>query len=130
VQGPHPSNPAKTVFHWFEMCDAVQNETYMVDGVAVSNFVLPLYFTPEEQEGGRNDFLGISHDGKTLASFGVNPGGYIGFFDPEKGGMDTFSRDQRAQERRTIKEGPKAGRGFGLRKPGLLTPRTGREQRV
>jgi hypothetical protein len=70
VQGPHPSVPDVEVFHWFEMCDAVQSQTYKVDGVDVANFVLPLYFTPGEQEGGRNDFLGLLDiKGKALDSF-------------------------------------------------------------
>jgi hypothetical protein len=93
VMGPHPSED-RDVFHWFEMCDAVQNETYEIDGVPVSNFVLPLYFTGTrniDEIGARNDFLGQSHDGQTLKSFGINPGGYIGFFDPDLGDHDTFS---------------------------------------
>jgi hypothetical protein len=69
----------------------VQAETYEIDGVAVSNFVLPLYFTGGDEIGGRNDFLGRPYKGKTLRSFGVNPGGYVGFFDPEKGDHDTFT---------------------------------------
>ena len=76
VAGPHPVNRNKIVFHWYEMCDAVQAEAYKIEDVEVSNFVLPLYFTGGEELGGRNDFLGRSHDGKTLKSFGVNPGGY------------------------------------------------------
>ena len=91
VQGPHPADSTRTVFHWYEMCDAVQTETYDIDGVDVSNFLLPLYFTGGEEKGGRNDFLGRAYKGKTLRSFGVNPGGYIGYFDPEKGDHDTFS---------------------------------------
>jgi hypothetical protein len=91
VQGPHPAEPSRTVFHWYEMCDAVQAETYEIDGVAVSNFVLPLYFTGGDEIGGRNDFLGRTYKGKPLRSFGVNPGGYVGFFDPEKGDHDTFT---------------------------------------
>src|SRR5215471_1139713 len=45
VMGPHPKHPGRDVFHWYEMCDAVQDESYEIDGVQVSNFVLPLYFT-------------------------------------------------------------------------------------
>jgi hypothetical protein len=82
VMGPHPAHPQQTVFHWYEMCDAVQAETYAIDGIEVSNFVLPLYFTGGDELGGRNDFLGRAHDGRTLNSFGVNPGGYVGFFNP------------------------------------------------
>jgi hypothetical protein len=82
------------VFHWFEMCDAVQAEIYEIDGVPVSNFLLPLYFTGTrdvDEVGARNDFLGRSHGGSTLRSFGINPGGYIGFFDPETEQHETFS---------------------------------------
>jgi hypothetical protein len=74
------------------MCDAVQAETYTIDGMEVSNFLLPLYFTSAEEKGGRNDFLSNRHDGKTLRSFGVNPGGYIGFYDPDKKSNTTYSR--------------------------------------
>lgn len=106
VLGPHPANPKKAVFHWYEMCDAVQADTYLVDGVEVSNFVLPLYFTGGDEYVGRNDFLGRLHGGKTLKSFGVNPGGYIGFFNPETGGAETYRMkgDQDAARRAKAKE--------------------------
>ncbi len=112
VQGPHPAQPDRTVFHWYEMCDAVQAETYSVDGVVVSNFLLPLYFTEDNEKGSRNDFLGRAHDEATLSSFGVNPGGYVGFFDPELGEHDTFSRkaDALAQRRMEIKAEVKSTR--------------------
>ncbi len=93
VMGPHPVED-RVVFHWFEMCDAVQAETYVIDGVAVSNFLLPLYFTgtrDTDEVGARNDFLGRSSGGRTLTSFGINPGGYISFFDPQLGDHDTYS---------------------------------------
>src|SRR5712691_8099550 len=69
VQGPHPEKPKLTVFHWYEMCDAVQAESYKIDNIDVSNFVLPLYFTGGNELGGRNDFLSRAHDGETLRSF-------------------------------------------------------------
>jgi hypothetical protein len=115
VQGPHPSRPKHKVFHWFEMCDAVQDEHYLIDGVPVSNFVLPLYFTSSDERGGRNDFLGtVGPDGKTLRSFSINEGGYIGFFDPAAGrhGDDvTFERSKRAAERLAVKKQLRSGRG-------------------
>lgn len=103
--GPHPADPTRTVYHWYEMCDAVQDETYSIDGVVVSNFVLPLYFTIGEQVGARNDLLNRVHDGTTLQSFGINPGGYVGFFNPVTGQHETFSMkgDERAQQRLQIK---------------------------
>jgi hypothetical protein len=104
VGGPHPGQPNKAVFHWFEMCDAVQAETYEIDGVQVSNFVLPLYFTGGDEVGGRNDFLARPATGK-LKSFGIKPGGYVGFCDPQTGQMDTYSLrgDAEAQRRLSVK---------------------------
>ena len=87
VQGPHP-NPderGRVVYHWYEVCDSVQADTYVIDGVKVSNFVLPLYFTSSEEHLNHNDFLG-----RGVQSFGVRPGGYVGFFDPVKGDHATF----------------------------------------
>ena len=106
VAGPHPANPKKTVFHWYEMCDAVQAESYKVDGVDVSNFLLPLYFTGEDEFEGRNDFLGRrDKKNRALRSFGINPGGYIGFFNPESGEHETFalSDDPVARKRLEVK---------------------------
>ena len=117
IQGPHPAKPTLEVFHWFEMCDAVQSQTYHVDGIEVSNFVLPLYFTKEEQEGGRNDFLGMLTKGKGLASFGVAPGGYIGFFNPQTRRHEQWTppHDTQASKRLAMKAAVKYGRGY-LRK--------------
>ncbi len=103
VAGPDPRHSKGTVFHWYEMCDAVQAETYQIDGVSVSNFILPLYFTSSDEKGGRNDFLGRKHAGKTLRSFGVNPGGYVGFFDPATGEHDTYSRKDDALAAKRLK---------------------------
>jgi hypothetical protein len=117
VQGPHPGNRSKSVFHWYEMCDAVQDETYRIDDIEVSNFVLPLYFTSEQESGSRNDFLGHQHGTiGPLRSFGVNPGGYIGFYNPETGKHETVAMegDERAAKRLEAKSRVKRGRR-GLR---------------
>lgn len=113
IEGPHPEEPNRDVFHWFEMCDAVQDDKYEIDGVWVSNFVLPLYFTVDEQIGGRNDFLGLLKDGMGLKSFGVRPGGYIGFYDPKKDKHVLWSPkgDKRAAARERIKAANASGRG-------------------
>jgi hypothetical protein len=97
--GPHPKSPDRIVFHWYEMCDAVQAENYEIDGVAVSNFVLPLYFTVGEQIGARNDFLNRGKAEKSLRSFGIKEGGYIGFFDPDKKKHVQFSADEKGEAR-------------------------------
>jgi hypothetical protein len=123
VAGPHPKTRSRDVLHWYEMCDAVQTETYDIDGVEVSNFVLPLYFTGGDESGGRNDFLGRMHEGKCLGSFGVNPGGYVGFFDPELKDMDTFDADDAATHRRELKSrGLAARRGMRYRRFMLKQP--------
>ncbi|HJV88891.1 MAG TPA: hypothetical protein VJ623_01190 [Holophagaceae bacterium] len=90
VRGPHPKHKGRQVFYWYEMCDAVQDEFYEIDGITVSNFVLPLYFTSGDETRGRNDFLGIRHGRTRLHSFGVNPGGYVGYFDPKTGKNHTL----------------------------------------
>jgi len=131
VAGPHPGNPKKSVFHWFEMCDAVQAETYLMDGVALSNFVLPLYFTGEEERGGRNDFLARPHKGTTLQSFSINPGGYVGFYDPETHDHDTytFKDDTLAKQRMRIKNRARGARR-STRYKLALTPENKRASRL
>ena len=104
VQGPDPEEPKnrdKYVFHYYEVCDAVSAESYEIDGIKVSNFVLPLYFTSGDEYDGRNDFLGNVHNGKTLKSFGVNPGGYISYVDPQaRKTRFFFNKDDKAAENR------------------------------
>jgi hypothetical protein len=105
VQGPDPREPEKYVFHYYEVCDAVSAESYEIDGIKVSNFVLPLYFTSSEEYDGRNDFLGNVHNGKTLKSFGVNPGGYISYIDPStlKTSFFFYKDDSAAENRKALK---------------------------
>ncbi len=95
--GPHPDpkENGRIVFHWYEMCDAVQADTYQIDQVNVSNFVLPAYFAGGIASGERNDFLGNAK----LAPFKTNPGGYLGFYDPAKQSNQTWAPDPKAQER-------------------------------
>jgi phospholipase C len=124
VKGPHPQGKRHEVYHWFEVCDAVQGPTqaYRIDGVLVSNFVLPHYFTPGEQAGGRNDFRGS----RKLKSFSTLPGGYIGYFDPEsqtdesKFGSYSFA-DVAAKARQAIKAGTGIGRSI-MRRAATLAP--------
>ena len=120
VDGNHPHDRRRRVFHLFEMCDAVQAESYLIDGVAVSNFVLPSYFSLGEVEGRRNDFLGRSYSGRTLPSFGMNPGGYLNIFDPKtrRWEQPTLEDDHAAAQRRALKARYKIGRGYSRIHPG------------
>jgi hypothetical protein len=103
VMGPHPDEPERLVFHWYEMCDAVQAEHYVIDGEPVSNFVLPLYFTEEHETQGRNEFLGTTTDGRQLNSFSINPGGYVGYFDPQTGQHENSFANDTARNRFELK---------------------------
>ena len=113
VQGPHPLDKRHLVFHMFELCDAVQNESYERDGVRVSNFVLPAYFTRGDWRGVRNDFLGRSSRGEELPPFGVAPGGYLCFFDPARTGdkWHPFTPDNDVIARKRLDIKMKTGQG-------------------
>lgn len=80
VPGPDPRDPRSTALHAYEVCDAVERTSYEIDGVRVSNFVTPRYFTPNAGPTTRNDFLGIG-----VPSFGVTQGSHIGFLDMAAG---------------------------------------------
>lgn len=85
--GPHPTQD-RDVFHWYEVADACQADHYDIDGIQVTDFVLPGYFTPGEEKGMRNTFCG-----RKLESFGVATGGYVGYFDPVLGEHRTYAAD-------------------------------------
>jgi hypothetical protein len=67
------------VFWAYEVCDAVEEDSYLVGGVAVSNFVLPLYFespTYHPPKGVKLDKLGL-----VTRPYELRPGGYNQFWD-------------------------------------------------
>lgn len=97
--GRHPKYKTKKVAHWLEACDAVQDSTYLIDRVEVSNFVHPCFFTPGQEKGGINDHL----RSKKLESFSVLPGGYLGYYNPETGEDETYFADKRARQRFKVK---------------------------
>jgi hypothetical protein len=114
VQGPHPEDSRHLVFHMFELCDAVQSQSYEIDDIAVSNFVLPGYFTRGEAAGRANDFLGRRHEDLSLRSFGLAPGGYICFYDSLRNGDKwhpfTHPEDVVARKRLDVKQTAGHGR--------------------
>jgi len=68
-------------FWAYEVCDAVEETTYTIDGIHVSNFCLPPYFEPVSNLTGlKLDWMGLV---KTPLS--LLPGGYSQWFDPTKG---------------------------------------------
>lgn len=54
-----------------ELCDAVEDQSYEIDGVSVSNFLLPAFFDPRASRNSRLDFLG-----SLSVPFSMTPGGY------------------------------------------------------
>jgi hypothetical protein len=56
----------------YEMSDAVEEQTFLIDGIAMSNFVLPAYFEPwKHPKGTKFDYLG-----KLTRPFQLAKGGY------------------------------------------------------
>jgi hypothetical protein len=90
ITGPHPAKPSEEVFHWREVATAVQDQVYELDGVAVSNFVLPTYYQLGSK--GYTDYLGKTRNTRTLAPFDVSSGGYIGYYNPRTRQHETFAR--------------------------------------
>ena len=84
VPGPDPRDPNNIVLHTYEACDAVERISYAIDGIAVSDFLTPAYFTIGDAPGTRNDFLGVG-----VPSFGVTPNSHIAFFNLSTGTFDT-----------------------------------------
>lgn len=80
AKGPHPRFKGREVFHYREVCDPVQSLVYDLDGVSVSNFVLPHYYNAVGQRGMQNDFLN-----SRLRAFRWVGDGVIGFWDPKVG---------------------------------------------
>jgi hypothetical protein len=99
--GKHPRNKKKRAAIWMEACDPVQDQSYKINGVEVSDFLFPLYFTPEAEAKGQNNYM----KDKPVESFGVNPGGYVGYYDFDLKSDETWfpEEDERARKRQVIK---------------------------
>jgi len=70
ANGLYQGSPA---FFAYEVCDAVENDQYVIGDVPVSNFVFPSWFI--DQTANRYDYMG------TLNSpFSLSPGGYLSYW--------------------------------------------------
>lgn len=67
-------------FWALEVADAVEQDSYLIDGVKVSNFVTPHYFEPPVQFalGDKLDYMGL-----VKSPYEVRPGGYMQWFGTE-----------------------------------------------
>jgi hypothetical protein len=73
-----PGSDGHTVAYLVEVADPCEVFSYRVDGVAVSDFVMPAYYDPAAR--GQVDFLG-----RLARPFDVPRGCYLSWLDPEDG---------------------------------------------
>lgn len=78
----HSGQPATTIE---EVCDPVEGNSYLIDGRAVSDFVLPAYYGTTEAP--KYDHLGVLSAPMTLA-----PGGYLSLQDAAGNWSQIFGR--------------------------------------
>jgi hypothetical protein len=57
----------------YEMCDAVEDDTFLVDGIAMSNFLHPSWFEPFKHPPKTK----FDHLGRLKAPFTMTKGGYV-----------------------------------------------------
>jgi hypothetical protein len=99
VATAHPTKPDQIALRSFEICDPVQGDIYDIDGIAVSDFVTPLYFASTESPPTTPvDFCGTG-----IQQFGVNPQGYYAYYDIAAGGWENVYAG-RAQARAAVRD--------------------------
>lgn len=87
-----------------ENCDPVQDSSYKIDGVEVSNFVFPAWFKSRSKS--QLDQMGLVKKPFTLL-----PGGYIAYTDPVTGQSSQYFADDRAKAIRAPKVAAGVHRG-------------------
>jgi len=93
----------------YEMCDPVEEDTFLVDGIPMSNFLYPTWFEPfKHPRGTKFDHLGL-----LKKPFSVRPDGYVTIKTREKV-KDKFG--SRAKKRRFQAE-DRTGHRSEYRKP-------------
>src|ERR1700694_841629 len=81
----------------YEMCDPVEEDTFLVDGIEMSNFVHPSWFEPfKHPPGTKYDHLGL-----LTKPFSMTKGGYV---IVKKKGKVTEVFGSKAKEKRFAKE--------------------------
>lgn len=70
-----------------ELCDPVENDIYKINGVEVSNFVTPWWFTNQVMAGLKFDYLG-----RLTIPFTLTPGGYYGYQDVTTSGLTPYQQ--------------------------------------
>ena len=111
----------------YEMCDPVEEDTFLVDGIEMSNFVHPSWFEPFKHPSGTK----FDHLGLLKKPFSMTKGGYVII---KKKGKVSEHFGSKAKEKRFAKE-DRCGHRSESRKPhGLVIKprrvRTGVERRA
>ena len=84
---PRPEKDDNIVLHAYEVCDAVERTSYLIDGVRVSNFITQQWFFAGDAPGTRNDFLGVG-----VPSFDATPNSHLAFLDFNEGWVTYFGQ--------------------------------------
>ncbi len=108
----------RQAFVSYEVCDPVEASSYRIDGVPVSNFVLPEWYEPEHEDGSMQmDFLGRVH-----SPFKLAPGGYMDAY--WNGKIKTIWGPEAARKRRRHRKDRRSGYNDGdLRLAGMRAKR-------
>jgi hypothetical protein len=86
-------------FYAYEMCDAVEDEEYVIDGISVSDFVHPSFFESWHQPGS----VQFDHLSKVSQPFQTLPNGYQIVSDG-KSVQETFGSLAKEQSFRTLED--------------------------
>lgn len=93
IPDPFASLAAETTYHGhdvmvaWEICDAVEYDSYEIDGITVSNFVLPTWFL-YPAIGSRFDWLGLLSEPLTMTS-----GGFLYYYWLGRWHMESKDRE-------------------------------------
>jgi hypothetical protein len=98
----------------YEMSDPVEQDTFLVDGIEMSNFVHPSWFEPLKHPPGTK----FDHLGLLKKPFSMTKGGYV---IVKKKGKVTQEYGSKAKEKRFAKEDRRDHRSEYRKAKGLLT---------
>jgi hypothetical protein len=97
----------------YEMCDAVEEDTFLVDGIEMSNFLHPAWFEPFKHPTGTK----FDHLGLLKKPFTMTKGGYV---ITKKNGKVKEVFGSRAKEKRFAHENRRGHRSEYRKPRGLL----------
>lgn len=102
VDGPRVAEGSE---YSYEVCDPVENDQYVINGVGVSNFVFPAWFDPQTHTGEQYDWLGL-----LKKPFTMTAGGYMVVRAKPGAEKQIFAR-KKLTARQRIRAAHKHGRG-------------------